>query len=85
MGEHSRRLGHVPIIEKLQRGAGRVPLEPHEALRFEERTAVERVNARLKDEFGGRNGRVRGHWKVMAHLMFGMLALSVEQILRLCT
>jgi len=82
--EHSRSLGHVPIIEKLQRGQGRVPLEPHEALRFEERTTVERVNARLKDEFGGRNVRVRGPLKVMAHLMFGVLALSVDQILRLC-
>lgn len=85
IGEHSRSLGHVPLIEKLQRGKGRVPMQPHEALRFEERTAVERVNARLKDEFGGRNVRVRGPLKVMAHLMFGVLALSVDQILRLCS
>jgi len=85
IGEHSRSLGHVPIIDKLQRGVGCVPMEPHQALRFDERTTVERVNARLKDEFGGRNVRVRGHLKVMAHLMFGILALSVDQILRLCT
>jgi hypothetical protein len=83
--EHSRSLGHVPIIDKVQRGVGCVPMEPHQALRFNERTTVERVNARLKDEFGGRNVRVRGHLKVMAHLMFGILALSVDQILRLCT
>ena len=44
---------------------------------------VERVNARLKDEFGGRNVRVRGASKVMAHLMFGVLALTVDQILKL--
>ena len=43
----------------------------------------ERVNARLKDEFGGRTLRVRGASKVMAHLMFGILALTVDQLLRL--
>ena len=60
-------------------------MEPHQADRFDERTTVERVNGRLKDEFGGRTVRVRGSQKVMAHLMFGLLALSVDQILRLCT
>ena len=58
---------------------------PHEASRFRERTAIERVYSRLKDEFGGRFVRVRGHAKVMAHLMFGLLALTVDQILRLQT
>lgn len=82
--ENSRSVGPVPILEKLQRGKGLVPRDPHQALRFDERTAVERVHARLKDEFGGRTVRVRGHRKVMAHLMFGVLALSVDRILRLC-
>jgi transposase len=58
---------------------------PHEASRFRERETVERVNSRLKDEFGGNNVRVRGNAKVMAHLMFGVLALTVDQILRLQT
>ena len=44
---------------------------------------VERVNARLKDEFGGSQIRVRGAAKVMAHLMFGMLALTVDQWMRM--
>jgi hypothetical protein len=44
---------------------------------------VERVNARLKDEFGGRQIRVRGASKIMAHLMFGVLALTADQILKL--
>jgi hypothetical protein len=44
---------------------------------------VERVNARLKDEFGARHIRVRGAKKVMAHLMFGVLALTVDQLLKL--
>jgi hypothetical protein len=51
--------------------------------RFKERTMIERVNARLKDEFGASHLRVRGAAKVMAHLMFGVLALTVDQWLRL--
>jgi hypothetical protein len=43
---------------------------------------VERVNARLKDEFGARVLRVRGAIKVKCHLMFGILALAADQILR---
>ena len=41
------------------------------------------VNGRLKDEFGGRHLRVRGHAKVSCHLMFGILALTCDQLLRL--
>jgi hypothetical protein len=52
-------------------------------VRYRERTAAERVNARLKDEFGGRQVRVRGHAKVLCHLMFGLLALTVDQLMRL--
>lgn len=83
--QRSRALGHVPIIERLKRCHGLLPMVPHEAARYRERTSVERVNSRLKDEFGGRYVRVRGHAKVMAHVMFGLLALTVDQILRLAT
>ena len=44
---------------------------------------VERVYSRLKDEFGGRFIRVRGASKIMAHLMFGLIALTVDQLLKL--
>jgi len=81
----SQALGHVPIIERLERGKGLVPMAPHEKQRYKERTNVERVNSRIKDEFGGRYVRVRGHAKVMAHLMFGVLVLTVDQVLRLKT
>lgn len=47
---------------------------PHEARRYNGRTAAERTNARLKDEFGGNDVRARGHAKIMSHLMFGLLA-----------
>ena len=79
--EHSIRLGHVPLIPRRKNEAPE-PLEPHQQIRFGERTAVERVYSRLKDEFGGRFVRVRGWAKVMTHLMFGMLALTADQILR---
>ena len=45
--------------------------------------AAERSNARLKDELGGNNVRVQGGTKVMGHLMFGVLALSADQLMRL--
>ena len=93
---HSRSLGHVPIIDRnprrdpelkreirdearARRAAGHVPAE---AVRYNARSAAERSNARLKDEFGGRSVRVRGHSKVACHLMFGILALAADQLMR---
>ena len=55
--------------------------DPDDAL-YNFRTMVERVNARLKDEFRGRFVRVRGAIKVKCHLMFGILVLAVDQIFR---
>jgi hypothetical protein len=39
----------------------------------------------LKDEFGGTTVRVRGAEKVMSHLMFGLLVLTADQLMRLFT
>jgi hypothetical protein len=80
--EHSVQLGHVPLIPQRKCGSQQPVMAPHEQIRFRERTVVERVYGRLKDEFGGQFVRVRGWAKVMAHLMFGILALTVDQILR---
>ena len=93
---HSRGLGHVPIIDAHPRGSvgkqklaaenkarATINMKPSEALRYNERSTVERVNGRLKDEFGGRHLRVRGHAKVMCHLMFGILALTADQLMRM--
>ena len=95
---HSEALGHVPIIDvnprnrsaafkqelkqeaKAKRTLGQVDAKE---VRYRERSTVERVNGRLKDEFGARQVRVRGHSKVLCHLMFGVLALTVVQLLRL--
>ena len=95
--EHSQALGHVAIIdENPRRDAARKQALLTEAqaqrasgyvypadVRYRERTTVERVNGRLKDEFGARHVRVRGHAKVLCHLMFGILALTVDQLLRM--
>jgi hypothetical protein len=43
----------------------------------------ERVHSRLKNHFGGRHIWVRAAAKVMAHLMFGIVALTVDQWLKL--
>ena len=82
--DHSRSLGHVPLIDwHTRRGAEKQEFAPHEAQRFKERTTVERVYGRLKEEFGGRMVRVRGPAKVMTSLMFGIIALTADQLLRL--
>jgi hypothetical protein len=39
----------------------------------------------LKDEFGARMVRVRGNAQVMCHLMFGIVALTADRILKLVT
>lgn len=97
--EHSRQLNHVPIIAPHPRRGTKKPSQlpkvfpdrPTPQLtwaqqeRYKTRTMSERVNARLKDEFGASQIRVRGAAKVMAHLMFGVLALTVDQWLRLKT
>ena len=96
---HSRSLGHVPLIDVNPRGDKRLAEELRtesrrlerigfqlpEQVRYNERTAGERVNGRLKDEFGGRHVRVRGASKVMCHCMFGVLALTADQLVRLVT
>jgi len=80
--EQSRELGHVPIIDRNPRRKEVVPMAPHEAKRYNERTASERCNSRLKEDFGGRSVMVRGPQKVMMHLMFGLLALFADQLLK---
>jgi hypothetical protein len=82
--EQSLALGHVPLIDgHTRRGGVKPQFAPHEAQRYKERTTIERVFARLKDEFGARTVRVRGPAKVMASLLFAIIALTADQLLRL--
>jgi hypothetical protein len=77
----SRSLGHVPIIDcNPRRAKERRYMDPAERQRFRERSAAERVNSNLKDNYGGRHVRVRGPKKVACHLMFGVLALTATQL-----
>lgn len=77
--------GHVPIIDHKRRSGKKAHWDPATAQRFKERTVVERANSRLKDQFGGRHLRVRGHAKAHAHLMFGIVVLFADQLLQLVT
>ena len=94
---YSKALNHVPIIDINPRRDSTLKKELERETkaqkfihwktpknkRYNERSTVERVNARLKDEFGGRNIRVKGNVKVMCHLMFGLLALTADQLMRM--
>jgi len=65
-------------LEEEQKGRREANYKTAESIRYNKRSTVERVNGRLKDEFGGRMIRVKGHAKMMAHLMFGIIALTVD-------
>jgi hypothetical protein len=77
-----QELGHRALIAANPPRGTAIPFDPATALRFRGRTTAERVNARLKDEFGGRFLRVRGHQKAPTHLMFGIIALFADQLLK---
>ena len=95
--DQSRSLGHVPIIDCNPRRGGKAPAaaearakrcagyELAEDVRYNQRSSAERVNGNLKDNSGGNHVRVRGAPKVFCHLMFGILVVTVEQIMRLVT
>lgn len=95
--EYSRGLGHIPLVDKNVRrdveakreqeqeslAQKTINWKPPEAIRYNQRSTAERVNSRLKDEFGGRMVRVRGNIKVACHLMFGILALTADALLNI--
>lgn len=78
----SRSCGHAPIIDIHPRRKNAPPFDPPTAHRYKERTTAERGNSRLKDEFSGCTLRVRGHAKAHMHIMFGILALFADQIMK---
>ena len=86
--EFSESNKHVPIIDaNPRRGAPKpdgkgeraVGIAHAENIRFRNRSGVERVNGHLHDAHGGCTVRVRGHAKVLLHLMLGLLVIAVEQ------
>lgn len=99
IAEHSRFLNHVPLIDKNPRrnkelkeaikteskARKTLNFKPAEEVRYNARSTAERANARLKDEFGASMVRVRGNVKVACHLMFGVLVLAADQLMKLVT
>lgn len=95
--EHSKAFGHVPLIDKnprrnktlqeamaMEAKARKIlNLALPEEERYNARTTAERANSRLKDEFGACKVRVRGNVKVTCHLMFGVLVLAADQLMKL--
>ena len=79
-----RDLGHVPIVAINSRGRENPPtLDAAEKKRFGERTVARRINSRLKDSFGCASMWLKGHTKVLCHLTFAVLAVSVDALMRL--
>ena len=90
-------LGHVPIIDHKTRRGEKAAIETEarakrsagyelaEDVRYNQRSSAERVNSNLKDNCGGNTVRVRGAAKVFCHLMFGIVVVTVEQVMRLVT
>jgi hypothetical protein len=97
--DHSLGLGHIPIIdinprrdtvlkadiERENKAKNKINFQTAEDVRYNQRSSAERVNSNLKDNFGGKHVRVRGHAKVYAHLMFGLLSITALQLMRLVT
>jgi hypothetical protein len=67
------------------RSQAKAGYQPAEEVRYNQRSSAERVNGNLKDNCGAHHLRVRGAPKVFCHLMFGVVVVSVEQIMRLVT
>jgi len=94
---HSEALGHVPLVdinprrdielktnlEDEAKARRTLNWAPAEKIRYNARTTAERANARLKDEFGACNVRVRGYTKVACHLMFSVLVLAADQLMKI--
>jgi hypothetical protein len=77
--EEIQAAGRLPLIDRNPRSADKREFAPHEAQRYKTRSSAECCNARLKDEFDARHVQVRGHAKVMCHLMLGVVALCADQ------
>jgi hypothetical protein len=96
---HSIELGHIPLIdinpradvalkaelERESKAKSKINFQTAEDIRYNQRSSAERLNSNLKDNFGGRHVRVRGHAKVYSHLMFGLLSITALQLMRLVT
>ncbi len=76
--------GHVALIDFNHRSPNDTrAFDPCEAARYKVRSSAERVNSYLKDSFSGVMIRVKGHAKIFAHLMFSLLAITIDRSIKL--
>jgi hypothetical protein len=73
----------ISIIDNNPRRGEKKQMCPAKAVRYYERTAAERVNSELKDNYALETIRVKGHKKVSCHIMFAVLALTAKKIFNL--
>jgi hypothetical protein len=84
--DYTASKGHVGLIDFNHRSPkDERKFEDFEAERYKNRSSAERVNSQLKDNYAGMDFRFRGHDKIRAHLLFGILCIAVEQSLKLIT
>ena len=81
--DHRTRRGEKPAIAAEALAKVHANYLPAEDVRTNQRSSAERVNSLLKDNAGGNHVRVRGAAKVLCHLTLGLVAITVEQLLRL--
>lgn len=81
--QYSRDNNRIPIIDNNPRRGEKKQMCPAKAVRYNERTAAERVNSELKDNYALETIRVKGHKKVSCHIMFAVLALAAKKIFNL--
>lgn len=75
--------GRIPVIDNNPRRGEKKEMCPAKAIRYNERSAAERVNSELKDNYALETIRVKGHKKVTCHIMFAVLALAAKKIFNL--
>ena len=79
---HVASFGKIPLFQpRNYESLNKIEFDPAMSERFKRRTSVERAFSRCKDSFGCRNVRVKGHAKVLAHVMTGILMLCAMRIL----
>ncbi|AIA31834.1 hypothetical protein [Leptospirillum ferriphilum] len=74
-------LGLVPVIDQNPRRGEKIPIDLDRVCRYKGQTYAELFFARLTDKFGSRMIFVRGNWKVMTRLIYGVLAILADQLL----
>jgi hypothetical protein len=78
--------GHVAVIDFNRRSKNDTRcFTDLEAERYKARSSAERVNSYLKDNCAGMMIRVKGHAKIFTHLMFSLLAITIDRSLKLLT